>query len=445
MASRVLLVLVLVLVLADGHAAGGGGARGRKAGKHGARAKRGGAPAAAYGGGSTGRAEPADWAGPSAAVLAAVAELGLERCDFERFENGPAAVVAAAGDKRLSEEEFEARFLRRAPVVVTGLTDGWPGRDGWERAALLATHGAEEVGRGHWRHRLLAGAVPGWQRPISLSLSPRTALSQPPPSSARVQVMHAEASDVAQFGPKEKGAKGIASTLAGWVGRHMSADSDSTGAESSKPQNIVFDRSTANLAYTLRDAGEFSPPPLLASTLATQLLLSLGPSGAGLPMHTHGDSWLALTHGLKLWFVYPPAGPAGQPCPPHTATPRGCSVSVCEGYCTAMFTVQILTAPCTAWIVWLVFAADPEVYKQLVLPPAASFFLGSPPRLANISAADRPMVCLQARFARLSQPTARVSPPPTPHHARRLTDFWHVPVYVWVCAGVCGCVLCCAL
>ena len=177
MASRVLLVLVLVLVLADGHAAGGGGARGRKAGKHGARAKRGGAPAAAYGGGSTGRAEPADWAGPSAAVLAAVAELGLERCDFERFENGPAAVVAAAGDKRLSEEEFEARFLRRAPVVVTGLTDGWPGRDGWERAALLATHGAEEVGRGHWRHRLLAGAVPGWQRPISLSLSAHGALS----------------------------------------------------------------------------------------------------------------------------------------------------------------------------------------------------------------------------------------------------------------------------
>eukprot|EP01051_Picozoa_sp_SAG22_P003566 SAG22_NODE_175_length_16235_cov_67.112729_20_plen_94_part_00 len=81
-------------------------------------------------------------------------------------------------------------------------------------------------------------------------------------------------------------------------------------------------------------------------------------------MHTHGDSWLSLAHGLKLWFVYPPGGP------PTAAA-----------------------------------------YEQLVLPPAASYFMAGgaaggggggmaggaarPPRLLNISGSDRPQVCLQ--------------------------------------------------
>eukprot|EP01043_Picozoa_sp_COSAG02_P119899 COSAG02_NODE_56600_length_284_cov_2.518919_1_plen_83_part_10 len=36
------------------------------------------------------------------------------------------------------------------------------------------------------------------------------------------------------------------------------------------------------------------------------MLISLGPPRAGLPLHTHGDSWLALTHGSKVWIVFPP-------------------------------------------------------------------------------------------------------------------------------------------
>lgn len=35
-------------------------------------------------------------------------------------------------------------------------------------------------------------------------------------------------------------------------------------------------------------------------------LLSLGPSKAGLPLHMHGTTWLAVVHGAKRWFVYPP-------------------------------------------------------------------------------------------------------------------------------------------
>jgi len=35
-------------------------------------------------------------------------------------------------------------------------------------------------------------------------------------------------------------------------------------------------------------------------------MLSLGGSRTGLPFHIHGETWLALIHGRKRWFVYPP-------------------------------------------------------------------------------------------------------------------------------------------
>lgn len=35
-------------------------------------------------------------------------------------------------------------------------------------------------------------------------------------------------------------------------------------------------------------------------------MLSLGPSRAGLPFHIHGETWIAVIHGRKRWFVYPP-------------------------------------------------------------------------------------------------------------------------------------------
>jgi hypothetical protein len=33
-------------------------------------------------------------------------------------------------------------------------------------------------------------------------------------------------------------------------------------------------------------------------------VLSIGTDGAGLPFHNHGDSWLAVVHGTKHWFLY---------------------------------------------------------------------------------------------------------------------------------------------
>eukprot|EP01031_Cornospumella_fuschlensis_P024303 gene24303-29383_t len=35
-------------------------------------------------------------------------------------------------------------------------------------------------------------------------------------------------------------------------------------------------------------------------------MLSIGPSRYGLPFHNHGQTWLAVVHGNKYWFVYPP-------------------------------------------------------------------------------------------------------------------------------------------
>lgn len=34
--------------------------------------------------------------------------------------------------------------------------------------------------------------------------------------------------------------------------------------------------------------------------------MSMGRAGAGLAFHAHGPAWLAVVHGVKLWFLIPP-------------------------------------------------------------------------------------------------------------------------------------------
>jgi tetratricopeptide (TPR) repeat protein len=189
------------------------------------------------------------WPAADVDLAAAAADMGLlepRRCDF-------ASVDGAA----LSAEDFARDHLRKAPVVFRGLMDSWPAtQGGWEREALLARHGDATV-------------------------------------------THAQASDVAQFGPKEGGGKSITSTLRDWVTSAM----DSTDGSHAP---LAFDRSASNVAYRLQQQGDFTAPKALAPGGMKQLLLSIGPPRAGLPLHTHGDSWLALAHGAKLWMVFPP-------------------------------------------------------------------------------------------------------------------------------------------
>jgi hypothetical protein len=35
-------------------------------------------------------------------------------------------------------------------------------------------------------------------------------------------------------------------------------------------------------------------------------MLSIGPSRSGLPLHSHGKTWISLVYGAKKWFLYPP-------------------------------------------------------------------------------------------------------------------------------------------
>lgn len=189
------------------------------------------------------------WPAADPELAAAADAMGLlepRRCDFSSIDG-----------TRLSAHDFSRDYLRKAPVVLQGLTDSWPASEGrWKREALLEKHGDATV-------------------------------------------THAQASDVAQFGPKEGGSKSITSKLRDWVIATMDS-ADGSHAP------LAFDRSANNVAYRMEQQGDFTPPSVLEPGAMEQLLISLGPPGAGLPLHTHGDSWLALTHGSKLWIVFPP-------------------------------------------------------------------------------------------------------------------------------------------
>lgn len=215
------------------------------------------------------------WPAADANLAAAAAAMGLlepRRCDFPSIDG-----------TGLSAQNFAREYLRKAPVVLRGLMDSWPAHQGgWTREALLAQHGDAPV-------------------------------------------THAQASDVAQFGPKEGGSKSFVSKLRDWVAATMDSTDDSHAP-------LAFDRSGGNVAYRLFQQvsvchtdpfaliplyetdlsschcvqGDFTPPAVLAPGAMDQMLISLGPPRAGLPLHTHGDSWLALTHGSKLWLVFPP-------------------------------------------------------------------------------------------------------------------------------------------
>ena len=49
------------------------------------------------------------------------------------------------------------------------------------------------------------------------------------------------------------------------------------------------------------------PPFSMAADKRHYALLSVGGSAAGLPLHSHGDAWLAQLHGSKSWWFLPPS------------------------------------------------------------------------------------------------------------------------------------------
>lgn len=75
---------------------------------------------------------------------------------------------------------------------------------------------------------------------------------------------------------------------------------------------FVFDTTVLSVIPELND--HFTVPTMFADwdtpegEAAHSLwhMLSLGPSRAGLPFHNHGKTWIAVVHGSKYWFIYPP-------------------------------------------------------------------------------------------------------------------------------------------
>eukprot|EP01034_Spumella_vulgaris_P024386 gene24386-30728_t len=76
--------------------------------------------------------------------------------------------------------------------------------------------------------------------------------------------------------------------------------------------SFVFDTTILRVIPEL--AGDYSVPSMFSHWDNVEVekanrmwhMLSLGPSRSGLPFHHHGRTWLAVVHGAKRWFVYPP-------------------------------------------------------------------------------------------------------------------------------------------
>eukprot|EP01051_Picozoa_sp_SAG22_P022229 SAG22_NODE_5246_length_1054_cov_0.832461_1_plen_320_part_10 len=69
----------------------------------------------------------------------------------------------------------------------------------------------------------------------------------------------------------------------------------------SPDSGLLFDGSTAGLA-----GGEWAIPELVAAAGAADPLISIGPSGRGLPFHNHQAAWEAVVVGAKLFVLFEP-------------------------------------------------------------------------------------------------------------------------------------------
>ena len=185
------------------------------------------------------------------------------RCEFDEFSGKAKGALASRFRKSLKP--------KRAPSVVTAFADGWEMHTSWRREQLLERHGD-------------------------------------------VQVADSMPTKIAAFGPNNRRNR----TLREYVSQYMSGPevdfrgdeaADADCGDMSDPVPTVFDRSAENLAYSARDEWPFPGPNGLVGAKIEEPLASLGPSGAGVSLHIHGASWLALAHGSKLWLVYPPEGP----------------------------------------------------------------------------------------------------------------------------------------
>merc|ERR1719362_1794164 len=172
------------------------------------------------------------------------------RCSLPRLDLSPEATVP--------ENTFHVR-----PLLLGNLTGNWSALQSWERSALLQHYGDVQVYAGYTKD-LAAEGTKAWEKMILL----RKLLDQ----------WRAGDQDLFLFQSNQAEIKENCTSLA-----------------------CVLKASSSEQEKTRE---EFRVPDFLKSM--DSLIVSIGPSTQGLPLHAHGGAWQALVHGKKLWVFFPP-------------------------------------------------------------------------------------------------------------------------------------------
>ena len=183
------------------------------------------------------------------------------------FEDaGARCGIAIVHASNFSRARFEREFQEQQPVLVRGLTADVAARREWDFGPFHASFGAHEGN-------------------LAIPLV------------------------TSQFGPNGNVIDGNAATLGAHLGR---ADDDDGAA-------LLFDRTDGELARRLLAAHGTPPalapiaPPAARGQSAYARVVSVGGPDAGLTLHFHGQTWLSLLRGVKLWFLLPPGGVDDHP------------------------------------------------------------------------------------------------------------------------------------
>ena len=170
----------------------------------------------------------------------------------------------------LTFSEFQERFKNRSPVLLKTSLNDWTPNDGrhFSRTRLIERYGDMKFETGR-SHRLVLNSGIGYDE---MKLS---------------------------------------EYLDKWMAFNRSNDQKIDG---SNEPIYIFDRSIwKKNDSTFQKELFVSPFEFLRNDLIDDYgIFLIGGTGSGASFHGHGETWLALAHGRKRWFVYPPSeSPAG--------------------------------------------------------------------------------------------------------------------------------------
>ena len=212
-----------------------------------------------------------------------------DTCDFP--------VIQAKVFYRKRQANIEGLFDH--PFVVRGMTSTWPAHERWSKANFTKFYGHRSVKMGSESSIVYGGGS------AVLTATLNDVVSRMKPY-------------VDTRAPPSPGEDGVGE--AGGAGRGTGRDGRDVDRSSRDVLNatdsFTFDVSVLKSIPEL--AADFKIPGIFSSWDSKETvqqgitwhMLSLGATRTGLPFHIHGETWLALIHGRKRWFVYPPGASA---------------------------------------------------------------------------------------------------------------------------------------